>query len=51
MSKECCLAISATIARRLWRTDARVGKTNSRTNSRTRASLDGRVGAELAVQR
>ena len=55
MSKsfECCLAISTTIARRWWRahTHARVGKTDSRTNTRARASLDGRVGAEHANSR
>jgi hypothetical protein len=45
------LAISTTIARRLWRTDARVWKTDSRTNTRARASLDGRVGAEHANSR
>ena len=41
-----CLAISTTIARRLRRANARVWKTDSRTNTRTRAGLDSRVGAE-----
>jgi hypothetical protein len=46
-----CLAISTTIARRLRRANARVWKTNSRTNTRTRAGLDSRVGAEHANSR
>ena len=46
-----CLAISTTIARRLRRANARVWKTDSRANTRTRAGLDSRVGAEHANSR